>query len=506
MGERRVILVIRDGWGYRSDSENNAIARTKTPNTDFLMANYPNVLIDASGEAVGLPSGYQGNSEVGHMTIGSGRIILQSLRRINDSIKDKSFFSVPDFLGAIENCRKNGSVLHIAGLMQEEGVHSHLNHLFALLDLCYKEKFHNVKLHLFTDGRDAPIHASLSYLKKVEAKLKKIGFGVIASVSGRYFAMDRDNRWERTRKAYDCIVLGVADVEFSDARTSIEESHKINISDEFIIPRKHKSYRGIQKNDSFIFFNFRTDRTRQLTKAMVERSFKGWSRKKLDIFFVAMTQYYKDMNAKVAFGEQILSNLLGNVVSDNKLKQLRISETEKYAHVTFFFNGQVEKPDKGESRILIDSPKVATYDLKPEMSAYDITNVLLKELDKKEFDLVVVNLVNGDMVGHTGSIPAIEKAVHAVDYCIGRIVNFGLKNDYDLLIFADHGNAEDQRPEWLTSHTTNPVPFILVSNKEELRSVKLKSGMGLKDVAPTALKLLGLEKPDEMSGESIIDF
>ena len=501
----KVILVIRDGWGFRSSHRDNAVFSAKTPNTDFLMANYPNVLIDASGEAVGLPSGYQGNSEVGHMIIGSGRIILQAMVRINNSIKDDSFFSIPEFLSAINNCKKHGSSLHLAGLLQEEGVHSHINHLFALLDLCKREDFSDVKLHLFTDGRDAPVTASLKHLKSVSKKLKDIGFGVIASVSGRYFAMDRDNRWERTRKAYDCVVKARG-VKFSDVFSSVEESHSEGVTDEFIVPRCHDSYEGLKKNDSFIFFNFRTDRTRQLTKAIVEPLFSGWFRRRVKVFFVAMTQYYKGMNCKVAFKEQKLSNLLGGVVSKSGLSQLRISETEKYAHVTFFFNGQVEKPFKREGRILINSPKVATYDLQPEMSAFGVTDSLVKEINKEKYDLIVVNLVNGDMVGHTGNVDAIIRAVEAVDSCVGKIVTNGLNKGYDLFVFADHGNAEDQRKAWRTSHTINPVPFIVVSNKKELRHCVLKNGMGLKDVAPTALEVLGVAKPVEMSGESIIDF
>ena len=501
----KVILVIRDGWGFRSSHRDNAVFSAKTPNTDFLMANYPNVLIDASGEAVGLPSGYQGNSEVGHMTIGSGRVVLQSMVRINKSIKDGSFFSIPEFLSAINNCKRHGSSLHIAGLLQEEGVHSHINHLFALLDLCKFENFSSVKLHLFTDGRDAPVTASLKHLMSVSKKLKELGFGVIESISGRYFAMDRDNRWERTRKAYDCVV-NAQGVKFSDVFSSVKESHDAGVSDEFIVPRCHESYQGLKKNDSFIFFNFRTDRTRQLTKAIVEPLFSGWFRKRVKVFFVAMTLYYKGMNCEVAFKEQKLTNLLGSVVSSGGLRQLRISETEKYAHVTFFFNGQVEKPFRREDRILINSPKVATYDLLPEMSARGVTDSLVKEIKKDKYDLIVVNLVNGDMVGHTGNVDAIVKAVETVDSCVGQIVTNGLNNGYDLFVFADHGNAEDQRKEWRTSHTINPVPFIVVSNRKELRHCVLKKGMGLKDVAPTTLKVLGIARPVEMSGESIIDF
>ena len=504
MVKKGVILIIRDGWGYSPNKKNNAISNANTPNTDFLTKNYPHTLINASGEAVGLPPKYQGNSEVGHITIGSGRIITQSLKRINNSIKNKKFFKILEFIQAIQNCKKNKTTLHIAGLLQKEGVHSHMNHLFALLDLCKKNKFHRIKLHLFTDGRDAPVHKSLIYIAQVERKLKKLGFGEIATISGRYYSMDRDNRWQRTKKAYNNIVLGKSKSTFTNVKKSIKESHKLGITDEFIIPIKHKDYNGIQKNDSFIFFNFRTDRTRQLTKSIVEKYFKEWKRKRINIFFVAMTHYYDKMNAKIAFRKEQFNNLLGNVVSDNGLNQLRISETEKYAHVTFFFNGQIEKPNKKESRILINSPKVSTYDLKPEMSVYKITNSLVKEIKKDKYNLIVVNLVNGDMVGHTGNIKAITKAIESIDECLGKIVDAGLKKNYDFLIFGDHGNAENQNTNWITSHTINPVPLILVSNKGKLKKSILLKNKGLQDIAPTTLKLLGLSKPKEMTGSSLI--
>jgi len=506
MTKKKVILVIRDGWGFRADSENNAIAHAKTPNNDFLVENYPNVLLNASGKAVGLPKNYQGNSEVGHLTIGAGRILSQAIEHINQAIKDNSFFSNSSFLKAINNCRKHNSKLHIAGLLQEEGVHSHKDHLFALLDLCKREGFSDVVLHLFTDGRDAPVTASLNHIKSVEKKLKDIGFGKIVTISGRYFAMDRDNRWDRTRIAYDCIVEGKSEIVFDDVLLSVKNSHVNHVTDEFILPRKRKDYSGFMNNDSFIFFNFRTDRTRQLTKAIVDNIFKGWFKKKINVFFVAMTKYYDNMRAEVAFSEQDINNLLGNVVSLAGLKQLRISETEKYAHVTFFFNGQNEKPYKGEKRILINSPKISTYDLLPEMSALMVTDSLINEIDKNKFDLIVVNLVNCDMVGHTGNVGAIKKAVETVDSCLGKIVKHGLNKNYTLFILADHGNAEDQRPAWLTSHTLNPVPFIVVSNDKFIRTAKLFKGKGLSDVAPTVLKILGLSVPSEMTGSSIIDF
>ena len=503
--ENKVILVIRDGWGYRKDSKENAILESKIPVTTKLMNDYPNTLLNCSGESVGLPKGFQGNSEVGHMTIGSGRIIYQSMVRIDNSIKDKSFFKNESFLGAISNAKKHNSALHLIGLIQVEGVHSHLNHLLALLDLCKKENFRNVKIHAITDGRDSPVTDSLKNVKIVEDKIKEIGFGEIATVSGRFYAMDRDKRWERTKQAYDCIVNGETKIAFKDTIETIKASHKENVTDEFIIPRKKINYAGVEENDSIIFFNFRTDRTRQLTQSIVENKFDGWERKPLKVFFVAMTQFYSPMNAHVAFNDISLDNLLGKVISDAGLKQLRISETEKYAHVTFFFNGQQETPNNNEERILVPSPKVATYDLKPEMSAFEVTEKLVNEIKSNKFDFIVVNLVNCDMVGHTGIIASIHKAVEAVDACVGKIVDSGLENNYSLLIFADHGNAEDQTPEWRTSHTINPVPLILVSNNKELRKAKLCKGKGLQDIAPTVLELFGIKKPKEMTGESIIE-
>jgi len=502
---KKVILIIRDGWGFRADRNQNALFEVSTPNTDKLMNNYPNVLLDASGTAVGLPVGYQGNSEVGHMTIGSGRIIFQSLERINKSIKDGDFFYIKEFVDAVENCKKHNTTLHIIGLLQVEGVHAHRDHLFALLDLCKKHDFTNVYVHVITDGRDAPVTDSEKHVNELLDKFKQVGFGKIATISGRYYTMDRDKRWERIKQAYDCIINGICNETFNDALAKIKECHSQNETDEFIIPRRLYEYSGVKENDSMIFYNFRTDRTREFTQSIVEEKFDGWQRKPLNVFYVGMTQYYIPMNAYVAFKEQKLDNLLGNVVSSHGLKQFRISETEKYAHVTFFFNGQIEEPNPGEDRMMIPSPKVATYDLKPEMSVYEVTQKLVEAINSEKYDLIVTNLVNGDMVGHTGIIEAIHKAVIAVDECLGKIIDSALLHNYISLVFADHGNVEDQTPEWRTSHTINPVPLIVVSNDPELRDCKLKSGKGLKDIAPTVLKIFGIEKPAEMTGESIIE-
>jgi len=502
--EHKVILVIRDGWGYRRECSDNAILETPKPRTDRLMAEYPNTLLAASGDAVGLPDGYQGNSEVGHMTIGSGRIIFQSMERINRSIREGDFYRIPEFLEAVGNCRRRGSRLHLIGLLQSEGVHAHEEHLFALLELCRREGFRDVYVHVITDGRDAPVTDSLKHIAKLAERMESLGVGGVATVSGRYYGMDRNNRWDRVKVAYDCVMDGVCAEEFADPMEHVRLCHGRGVTDEFIVPAKARGYGGVADGDSMIFYNFRTDRTRQFTKAVVEEAFEGWTRRRRDVFFVAMTQYYSPMNAKVAFIDHGLKNLLGDVVSRAGLRQLRISETEKYAHVTFFFNGQVEKPYPAEERVLVESPKVATYDVKPQMSAYEVTDRLVLEIDRGVFDFIVVNLVNCDMVGHTGIVEAIHKAVAAVDECTGRITDAGLSRGYTMLVFADHGNAEDQTPQWRTSHTINPVPCILVSEDPALRNATLRAGSGLADIAPTVLELMGLGKPPEMTGGSII--
>jgi 2,3-bisphosphoglycerate-independent phosphoglycerate mutase len=361
-----------------------------------------------------------------------------------------------------------------------------------------------VLVHAITDGRDSQVTDGVKHTRKVAERLKELGFGSIATLSGRYYTMDRDKRWERTKLAYDCIARGQAAEEFDDAEKKLGECYARNETDEFIKPKKARGYGGMKEGDSVIFFNFRTDRPRQLTQAIVEKDFTGWERKPLKVHYVTMTQYYTPMNARAAFKEHLVKNILGEVVAKKGLKQLRISETEKYAHVTFFLNCQQEKPFECEDRVLISSPKVATYDLAPEMSAREVTARLVSEINSKKYDLIIANLVNCDMVGHTGVTEAIIKAVETVDECTGKIADAGLKNDYTLLVLADHGNAEDQTPKWRTSHTINPVPLILASNKKELQKTKLKEGMGLSSIAPTALALLGIPKPEEMTGVSLI--
>ena len=495
---KKIILVIRDGWGYREDKTNNTIALADTPVDDKLRREYPWTLITTSGEAVGLPPGYQGNSEVGHLTIGSGRTVDQSLVRINKSIKSGEFFEKKEFLDAIENCKRNDSSLHFIGLLQKEGVHAHLDHLLALLELCKRNDFSKVVIHVITDGRDSPPGKGKDYLKE----LIDFGFGEIATVSGRYYSMDRDNRWERTRKAYSAIVEGKSKEQFNNPLSMLEECYRRGETDEFIVPQVRTGYEGIKNNDSVVFYNLRTDRPRQLTQAIIEEKFNHWERQPLILFFVVMTEYYKGMRAEIAFKERENKNILGEIVSREGLRQLRISETEKYAHVTFFFNGQREEPFSGEERIMIPSPKgVATYDEKPEMSVYEIKDRIIKEIDEKKYALIVVNLVNVDMVGHSGNRLKTKLAIEAVDEVTGALVSAGLSNDYDIMITADHGNAEDQSPRWGTSHTTNKVPFIFVSNDK----TSLREGGGLKDIAPTILEILGLDKPIEMDGTSLLE-
>ncbi len=478
----KVLLIIRDGWGYREDEYLNAIFTANTPVNDVLIKKYPWTLLEASGEAVGLPKGYQGNSEVGHLTIGSGRVVDQNLKLINESIKDGSFFKKKEFLDAINNCKEKGSDLHIIGLLQKEGVHAHIDHLYALLDLCKREGIKNVYIHIITDGRDSPVNKSKEYLKE----LNEFGFGEVVTICGRYYAMDRDKRWERTEKAYQAIVKGVSNDVFIDPLEEIENCYQEGETDEFIIPRVKDGYQGIKDNDSVIFYNYRTDRPRQLTEMILKHPFH----------FVAMTKYYSSMKANFVFKESEKKNLLGDVLSKNGVKQLRVSETEKYAHVTYFFNGQKEKKLEGEDRIMIPSPKVSTYDKKPEMSVFEIKDRVIEEIKKRDYGFILVNLVNCDMVGHSGNMEAIVKAVEAVDKASGEIIDAA--KDYCVFVLADHGNAEDQREGWRTSHTINPVPFVVNCKNS------LLNGGGLKDIAPTILSVMGIDIPKEMTGKNLL--
>ena len=498
-----IVLIIMDGWGLRKEKEGNAIALADTPNFDTLWKNYPHCQLEASGKAVGLLEGMFGNSETGHLNIGAGRIVKEDVIRISDAIADGKFFQNKALLKAIAHVLKNKSNLHIMGLLSDAGVHAYDVHLYALLKLCHD---HGVKpiLHIFTDGRDTPIKSALHYLAKLKEQLTKFP-AVIATISGRFYAMDRDRRWDRTEKAY----LAIAEGKGRKAKTpeeAIKKAYQNNETDEFITPTVVANYKGVKDNDAIIFFNFRYDRARQLTKAFVEKYFDGFDRiKQKKVLFVAMTEYYPNMPALIAFRKLKLRNILGEVISKNNLLQLRVAETEKYAHVTFFFNGQRERPFKGEDRILIPSPKVKTYDLKPEMSAFAVKDAVIKAIDKDKYDFILVNFANCDMVGHTANLEAAIIAAETVDKCVGEVVEKVKLKKGITIVTADHGNAElmldPKTKQPISTHTTNPVPFILVSDKH--RDVKLRNGI-LADIAPTILELMQIEKPKEMTGNSLI--
>ena len=509
MSKKLTMLMILDGFGENPNNEGNAVNLAKKPNIDKLRKICPVSHIDASGAAVGLPDGQMGNSEVGHTNIGAGRIVYQKLTKITKSIEDGDFFSIPEFTEAIENVKKNNSKLHIMGLLSDGGVHSHQRHLYGLLELAKRKGLdNNVFIHAFMDGRDTLPASGEGYIQELQEKMKEKGVGKIATLSGRYYAMDRDKRWDRVEKAYNALVKGEG-VLAKDPIQAIEESYQQEIFDEFVVPTvitdaNDQPLAKIESGDSVIFFNFRPDRARQLTRAIVDDKFDGFKTDKLDIDFVCMTEYDDTMpNVKIAFKPEQLTNTFGEVVSNLGKKQLRIAETEKYAHVTFFFNGGREEPYPGEDRILVNSPKVATYDLQPEMSAYEVTEKVLEAINSEKYDTIILNFANTDMVGHTGNIDAAIKAVEAVDKCVGEIVEAVQKQNGVLLITADHGNAEQmidyQTGEPLTSHTTNLVPLILVG----MENVELKDGR-LCDLTPTMLDIMEEQKPKEMTGESLL--
>lgn len=509
MKDKLVALIILDGFGNNPKTEGNAIAAANTPNLDRLLKEYPNTIVRTSGMDVGLPAGQMGNSEVGHTNIGAGRIVYQELTRITKSIEDGDFFDKEEFLSAIENCKKSNTKLHLFGLLSDGGVHSHNTHLYALVELAKKHDFKDVFVHCFFDGRDVPPDSAKGFVEQLEAKLKEIGVGKIASVMGRYYAMDRDNRWERVQLAYDAMVLGKG-LEASSAGEAVATSYAKKEFDEFVKPTLIKENGNpiatISANDSIIFFNFRPDRAREITRTFTDEDFNGFERGNgyFPVKFVCMTQFDKTIkNTSVAFKPQSLENTFGEYISRKGYRQLRIAETEKYAHVTFFFNGGVEAVYEGEDRALIPSPKVATYDLKPEMSAYEVTDEVVKRINSKEYDVIVLNYANSDMVGHTGFFDAAKAAVEAVDECVGRVISAIEAQNGVALITADHGNSEQMLDYELggpfTAHTTNPVPLIAVG----LGDVKLKEGR-LADLAPTILDIMKIEKPKEMTGESLI--
>jgi len=502
--KKPLILMILDGFGIGAD-KGNAIKAAHKPNIDRLFANNPITQIGASGLDVGLPDGQMGNSEVGHTNIGAGRIVYQELTRITKAVKDGDFFENPAFLAAADNAIAHNSALHLIGLLSGGGVHSHNTHLYALVELAKKRGCKKVYVHALLDGRDVPPSSGVDYVAECAQKLKEIGVGEIATVIGRYYAMDRDNRWERVEKAYAAMVYGEGN-QCADPVKAVEDSYKNDVSDEFILPTVCVKNATIQANDSVIFFNFRPDRAREITRTFVDPDFNGFERKKgfFPLTYVCMTQYDVTMpNVLVAYKPQSLSNTFGEYISDKGLTQLRIAETEKYAHVTFFFNGGVEKQYPGEDRVLVKSPKVATYDMQPEMSANEVTDKLVDCIHSGKYDVIILNFANCDMVGHTGVFDAAKAAVEAVDKCVGRVTDAIAEMNGVALITADHGNADkmyenDGSP--FTAHTTNPVPFCVIGYPG-----KLRTGGKLADIAPTMLKILGVPQPAEMDGKSIIE-
>jgi 2,3-bisphosphoglycerate-independent phosphoglycerate mutase len=505
-----VVLVILDGWGLCEDKRGNAIACARKPNMDGYWAKYPHSKLVCSGEDVGLPHGQMGNSEVGHLNMGAGRVVYQELTRITRAIKDGSFFQNAEFLKIMDKIKQAGSSLHLMGLLSDGGVHSHIDHLFALLELAGKEGLEKVSVHVFLDGRDVPPDNAKEYIMQLQNKIKELGIGEIATVSGRYYAMDRDRRWERVARAYEAMVYGRGQVAPNPIE-AVDQSYGKEKPDEFVEPTVILKDNGepvavVSDNDGIIFYNFRPDRAREITRAFVDKDFSGFDRGNghPKVEFLCMTQYDRTIDAPVAYMPQVLKNTLGEVLSRHGISQLRLAETEKYAHVTFFFNGGVEVPNPGEERILIASPKVATYDLQPEMSAGEVTDVFLEQIRPDKFKVVIMNYANPDMVGHTGDMKAAVRAVETVDECLGRLVEAVLEKDGVVLITADHGNAEhmmDEKGNPFTAHTTDPVPFILVG--EAYSGVSLRQGR-LEDIAPTILQLLGIAKPEEMTGESLI--
>ena len=506
-------LIILDGFGHRDAVAYNAIRTDGAVHFKKLWENYPHTYIQASGLDVGLPAGQMGNSEVGHLNIGAGRIVYQELTRITKSIDDGDFFRNPAFLKAMDNCKQKKTALHLMGLCSDGGVHSHLEHLYALVRMAKEQGLSKVYIHCFMDGRDTPPRSGEGYIRQLEEKLNEIGAGEIATVSGRYYAMDRDNRFERVERAYDALVYGEGFTAES-GHEAMEKSYARGDSDEFVQPtvilKNGKPVATVQPDDSIIFFNFRPDRARELTRAFLFADFDGFERKKgfFPLTYVSMTQYDKTFEDKlsVAFKPETLLNTLGQYLAKFHKTQLRIAETEKYAHVTFFFNGGVEAPNPLEDRCLIPSPKVATYDLKPEMSAYEVTEEAVKRIDSGKYDVMILNFANPDMVGHTGVMEAAVKAVHAVDACLEKVVDAILRQGGRCIITADHGNCEymwdEKQNAPFTAHTTNPVPCVLVDDTR--KDVKLRSDGRLSDLSPTLLDLMGVEKPAEMTGNTLI--
>ena len=506
-----VVLAILDGWGYREEEEANAIAVANTPIFDSLKKAYPNTLINTSGRDVGLPDGQMGNSEVGHLNLGAGRVVPQELVRISNAVEDGSLFHNEVLVETCEKIKANGGKLHLVGLCSEGGVHSHLKHLLGLLDLAKLNAIADVCIHAVTDGRDTNTTEGINALKQVQEYAEKIGVGKIVTLSGRYFAMDRDRRWDRVKKAYDVMT----DNQITDNRSVseiLQDLYSQDLTDEFIPPRRIASG-AVEAGDGIIFFNFRPDRSRQLSYAFVNQDFDGFERELIsDLVFTTFTQYDGSLSVNVAFKPQNFTNILGEVIADRGLRQFRTAETEKYPHVTYFFNGGLEEPLAGEDRELVQSPMVPTYDREPAMSAQAVTDVVCSAIEKEIYSLIVVNYANPDMVGHTGNLEAAVTAIETVDKCLGEVIESVIKAGGTILITADHGNAEYMRDEegnpW-TAHTTNPVPFILIEGERRIiaghgAEVALREGGCLADVAPTILEILKLPQPEEMTGTSLI--
>ena len=510
MRKKPVVLMILDGYGLNSSTKGNGVALAKTPVMDKLMAEYPYVKGYASGLAVGLPDGQMGNSEVGHLNMGAGRIVYQELTRITKSIEDGDFFENTELLGAIENCKKNNSDLHLYGLLSDGGVHSHITHVFALLELAKRNGIKNVYVHCFMDGRDTAPDSGKDFIAKLYDKMEELGVGEIASVTGRYYAMDRDNRWDRVEKAYRALTLGEGN-QAACGKCAIKASYEAGKTDEFVEPtvitKDGKPVGVIKDKDSVICFNFRPDRAREITRCFCDDEFTGFDRgARKNVYYVCFTDYDVTIpNKYVAFKKEKITNTFGEFLAANNMTQARIAETEKYAHVTFFFNGGIEEPNKGEDRILVKSPKVATYDLPPEMSALEVCDKSCEAIRSDKYDVIIINFANPDMVGHTGVVDAVIKAIETVDACVGRAVEAVKEKDGVMFICADHGNAEvlvdENTGEPYTAHTTNPVPFILVNYDNEYT---LKENGKLCDIVPTLIDIMGMEKPAEMTGQSLL--
>ena len=508
MAKKPVMLMILDGFGLSDKVEGNAVLAANKPNFDRAWSNYPHTNLYASGLDVGLPAGQMGNSEVGHLNIGAGRIIYQELTRITKEIEEGNFFKNEALNLAMDKAKENNSALHLLGLLSNGGVHSHIDHLKALIKMAKDKGLNKVYVHAFTDGRDVPPSSGIDFVADIEKYMSEIGVGRLATVSGRYYAMDRDNRWERVQLAYNAMVLGEGERATSGVEC-MQRSYNDNKTDEFVVPcvieEEGKALGKISNNDSVIFFNFRPDRAREITRAINDKEFQGFKREALNLNYITMTQYDKTLEGvEVAYKPESYTNTIGEYVSSMGKKQLRIAETEKYAHVTFFFNGGVEAPNEGEDRVLVASPKVATYDLKPEMSAYEVTEKLIERLDSDQYDMVILNFANPDMVGHTGVFEAAKKAIEVIDECLGKIVDKILEKDGAVFITADHGNSEQMidystgKP--MTAHTSNKVPFLYVANN----ATELKEEGRLSDIAPTMLEVMGLKAPVEMTGVSLI--